>query len=239
MGLGLSGKLARLSLVLIATISMVASTNAGVILLEDDFSYPNGSLAGNALWAPHATAASLSVSAGQVVSPGTLGEYNGTHDFSHADFASEAFTFAIDVLTPTHNSVASIVLPTSFAQVGGWTYTTTGWRFGSNQTSVTSGARVEILFDPLSGMMTGRLLDLNNGTALASPINVALNNPLQENLVVNIYADSRAQIATTTFDNLSIASQSTMVPEPASFACFSAIMLMSVTVRRRKRCRRS
>lgn len=212
-----------------------ASASFVNVLLEDDFSYANGNLAGNAGWAPSSAATSLQVSNGEVVSPGVSGEHDGLHSFSRTGFLTEAFAFQIDVSTPTHNSVASIVLPTTLGQVGAWTYQSTGWRLGAGiQTSVTTGATVRIEFNPTSGMMTGSLLDLNTNATLfqsaSVPFTTPLNLALQEDLIVGLYADSRLQLATNVFDNLTIAAESSSVPEPSSMMLLFLSSLLLVTI---------
>lgn len=224
---------------LVSLINQTASASFINVLLEDNFSYANGSLAGNAGWGPTIGAGSLQVSNGEVVSPGVSGEHNGFHSFSRTGFLNKAFSFQVDVDSPTHNSVAAILLPTTLAQVGGWTYESTGWRLGGTHTTVTTGATVRIEFNPTSNTMIGSLLDLNTKATLFQSASVPFTGPvdlaLQENLNVYLYADSRSQLATNVFDNLTIAAESSPVPEPSSMMLLFLASLLLVSIHLSKR----
>lgn len=223
------------SLLLLAFLNLGSTQAQAGLLLQDDFNYPDGQLESNPGWASTVGAQSLVLSAGKAVSGNVVGEYNGFHSFSRAGALNDPFSAAVDVYTPTHNSVFSIVLPTSFAQVGGWTYQSTGWRFGSIQTTVTTGARATMSFNPTTGTMSGSLLDLGNGSTLFQTSEIALNSPLQSELEVYLYTDSRAQIATTQFDNLSITTPTASVPEPTSLATFGLLAVATISMTRRRK----
>lgn len=207
-----------------------SEAQAGV-LLADSFTYPDGDLSGNGGWS-NPVAQSLQVVGGKVKVGVGNREFLGERVFSRAGVLGEIFLAEIDALTPTSNSVFSII-DSAGRQIVGWTYIgASGWKILGDQTSIQGSAKLSLEINPNNGTVVGRLFDsLTNGLLYQSSV-LALNASLVDSPTVNLYSDSRAVASTTTFDNLNITTLSAAVPEPASILCFATLVVIPLTRRR-------
>jgi hypothetical protein len=236
--------------VVFGTAAICWSQSRADILFSDTFSYPNGNLVGNNLWAAHSGAGSMPVQVNNgtiVLEQGSGSREDVNRPLGVSIGATDIWRFEFDVtVTEPTNADATNVYFAHFAA----TATTFNTRVyvaapntaGGNFTfgiSQTIGTAPDVTFatDFAYGTTYRLFAEYNRNTQLASlwvndPGNGVITSTTSSTLAVTWMAFRQATGSTTiqTVDNLVVSA----VPEPSVIGLLGLAMISGTLVRRRK-----
>lgn len=234
----------RLTVLLSLLLAIPSVTHGGVIdFLSDSFTYPDGTVVGNAGWYNPTAVPDMVVDSGKLVTSNLNAEHIAEHQFSRMGFDNAPFKFEIEVNTTRHNQAVTLINSNTRQRLSGFSYVDvgmdTGWNFDGIQTNITGDLRLEILVNPLAETLQGLIFDrVSDSLLFSSTVNPAAPGAIATTNAVNIYGDARGAPSDAVWDNVRLsANVPTAVPEPSTFAIFGLGLagFGAVQYRRRKK----
>ena len=197
----------KLLILLTIVFFSINPARAEVTLLDEDFDYSDGPLAGQGGWynpVPGITG-SLAVKNGIVVVPSGSIQYTAAIEIDRLAYEDDSFQIAMDLYASKHNQIGFYLMTPDSSAAPVTLYTHWGvWYFKGLSTGFTGAVRASVEMDPVAGTATLHLY--RGGILLGSWTTTGIEPAsLKDATVIYLYGDSRYPYQwpnNTTWDNL-------------------------------------